>query len=142
MKRNPDLIGGGPVANQEGSKSGKTPKKNSTSSVKKLRLAAVGDSGRTPLEILLRRARSADQAIDEEIAKGEAANGIVLVKLFHMLIIAAKAAADFLHPRLSAVLHAEAGDVEVTDARAKITELFRLGEDAKRGEAAPNPTAH
>jgi len=93
--------------------------------------SAAAENGISPLELMLKRMRYHNQMADRELEKGAKADHDKIEKALHSASEAARDAAPYVHPRLSAIEHARGGQVNV------LHELFKVIDGTGRG--LPDP---
>ena len=90
----------------------------------------AAEQGITPLDLMLKRMRYYNSVVDRELERGEAADRGIIDGALKAANEAAKDAAPYLHPRLSAVEHTARPD-------DFFTEMLKLIDGTSRG--LPDP---
>jgi hypothetical protein len=89
------------------------------------------ENGISPLQLMLKRMRYYNQVADRELEKGSKADQDKIDQALRSASDAARDAAPYIHPRLSAVEHAHGGEVNL------LHELFKVIDGTGRG--LPDP---
>ena len=92
--------------------------------------SSAASEGISPLEVMLKRMRYYDSVVDRELEKGEGADRGIIDDALKAANDAAKDAAPYLHPRLSAVEHTDNSD-------GGLAEILKLCAESTRG--LPDP---
>ena len=93
---------------------GRKPGRPNKRTIARQQLASTAASeGISPLEVMLKRMRYYDSVVDLELKKGEGADRGIIDDALKAANEAAKDAAPYIHPRLSAVDHSGGGKVSI-----------------------------